>query len=106
MGFEGANLDHAARFADRFRAAGDEEGAAMQELICAEEVPHVRFALRWFRRFTKAEDFFTWTRHLPPPLSPLLMKGAPMNRERRLSSGFSEPFLEELARWSERAPGS
>jgi uncharacterized ferritin-like protein (DUF455 family) len=106
IGFEGANLDHAARFADRFRAVGDEEGAAMQETICAEEVPHVRFALRWFRRFTHADDFSTWARHLPPPLSPVLMRGAPLNRERRRISGFTEPFLEELAAWVERAPGS
>lgn len=106
IGFEGANLDHAARFAERFRAVGDEAGAAMQEVIGAEEVPHVRFALRWFRRFTLAEDFSTWTRHLPPPLSPVLMRGAPLNRERRRMSGFTEPFLEELAGWVERAPGS
>jgi len=50
MGLEGANLDHTARFADRFRAIGDEAGAAVQERIGAEEVPHVRFALHWFAR--------------------------------------------------------
>lgn len=108
MGLEGANLDHAARFAGRFRAIGDEEGASIQEVIGAEEVPHVRFAIRWFRRFcvcSSREEFETWTRHLPPPLSPLLMRGAPMNRADRRRSGFSEAFVDELARWQERAPG-
>jgi len=108
MGLEGANLDHAARFAERFRAIGDEAGASMQEVIGAEEVPHVRFAIRWFRRFTEGAEFEAWTQHLPPPLSPLLMRGSPMNREDRRRSGFSEAFLDELARWQEqeRAPGS
>lgn len=106
VGFEGANLDHAARFTERFRAIGDLEGARMQETVCAEEVPHVRFALRWFKRFTQSEDFATWAAHLPPPLSPLVMRGAPLNQASRLRSGFSESFLDELARWSARESGS
>lgn len=107
MGLEGANLDHAARFAERFRAIGDEEGASMQEVIGAEEVPHVRFAIRWFQSFCgKDAEFEAWVEHLPPPLSPLLMRGAPINRTDRRRSGFSEAFLDELSQWQERAPGS
>ncbi len=55
IGLEGANLDHTARFAERFRAVGDEAGAALQERICAEEVPHVRFAASWFARWRAME---------------------------------------------------
>ncbi|WP_437939337.1 ferritin-like domain-containing protein [Sorangium sp. So ce341] len=139
MGLEGGNLDHTARFAERFRAIGDDEGAALTERVCAEEIPHVRFGVRWFRRFTQAPggasphapggasphapggasphapggasphapgDFETWVRHIPPPLSPLLMRGEPMNRRDRSRSGLSEPFLDALAAWTERAPGS
>ncbi|WP_437591173.1 ferritin-like domain-containing protein [Sorangium sp. So ce1000] len=106
MGLEGGNLDHTARFAERFRAIGDVEGAALTERICAEEIPHVRFGVRWFRRFTQASDFEAWVRHIPPPLSPLLMRGDPMNRRDRGRSGLSEPFLDALASWTERAPGS
>jgi len=106
VGFEGANLDHTARFAERFRAVEDEAGARIQEQVCAEEIPHVRFALRWFRRWTQAADFSTWALHLPPPLSPILMRGKPLNVESRLRSGFSGSFLDELMQWSERAPGS
>lgn len=105
VGFEGANLDHTARFAAKFRAIGDEAGARLQEQVGAEEVPHVRFALRWLRRFARSIDFATWMAHLPPPLSPILMRGKPLHRESRLLSGFSEPFLDELARWSEKPPG-
>lgn len=106
VGFEGANLDHTARFAERFRAIGDEEGARIQELVGAEEIPHVRFALRWLREWTGTDDFMAWVRHLPPPLSPILMKGKPINLESRAKAGLSEEFLRELERWSERAPGS
>ena len=106
MGLEGGNLDHAARFAERFRAIGDEEGAAMQSQVCAEEIPHVRFAIRWFRRFTQEDGFAAWTGHLPPPLSPLVMRGDPLNRGDRARAGFSEAFLDELAAWSPDAPGS
>ncbi|WP_437761363.1 hypothetical protein WMF27_05140 [Sorangium sp. So ce281] len=53
-----------------------------------------------------AGDFEAWVRHIPPPLSPLLMRGEPMNRRDRSRSGLSEPFLDALASWTERAPGS
>jgi uncharacterized ferritin-like protein (DUF455 family) len=109
MGFEGGNLDHTARFAERFRAIGDHEGAALQERIGAEEIPHVRFGVRWFRRFTQAidsTDFDSWVRHIPPPLSPIVMRGAPMNRRDRARSGYPEAFLDALAAWTDRAPGA
>lgn len=108
MGLEGANLDHAARFTDRFRAVGDEQGAVIEARIGAEEVPHVRFALHWFERFTGAITFDAWARHLPPPLSPLLMRGAPIHREARLAAGFPEAFVDALERWQPEhvlAPG-
>src|SRR6202020_2570867 len=43
IGFEGGNLDHTQRFAERFRAVGDERGALLQETVGEEEIPHVRF---------------------------------------------------------------
>jgi uncharacterized ferritin-like protein (DUF455 family) len=104
MGLEGANLDHTARFAERFRAIGDDAGAALQERIGAEEVPHVRFALHWFERWRGRARFDGWAVELPPPLSPLLMRGAPLNRAGRLEAGFSPAFIDELERWSPPAP--
>jgi len=106
IGFEGANLDHAIRFAERFRAVGDERGAAVQEQVHAEEVAHVRFAVHWFAIFTGRDDFAGWAAALPPPLSPLLMRGSPIRREARRRAGLSEAFLDELERWQEHAPGS
>jgi len=105
VGFEGGNLDHAVRFAERFRDAGDERGAELQTTIFEEEIPHVRFALRWFRVWTGAADFATWREHLPAPLSPMVMRGKPIEREGRMRSGLSARFVEELAAWQCRESG-
>ncbi len=96
MGFEGANLDHCARFAMQLRAAGDDDGARRVEAVGEEELPHVRFGLHWFRRFTGRDDFEAWSAHLPEPLSPWLMKGAPFERATRKRAGFSDGFLDAL----------
>ncbi len=100
IGLEGANLDHTARFAQRFRAIGDEAGAAVQDLVGLEEIPHVRFALRWFARWSDDASFDRWAAALPAPLSPLLMRGAPLNHAARRDAGFDAAFVEALDRWS------
>ena len=99
VGLEGANIDHTARFAAEFRAAGDEPGALMQEKVGAEEVPHVAFALHWLKVFTGASDFDHWRSYLPPPWSPMLMKGKHLERAPRLRAGYTEHFLTELDAW-------
>lgn len=105
LGVESANLEHTASFAARFREAGDEEGARLQEVIGREEIGHVRFGARWFATFTSGLDFDVWRRALPPPLSPMLMRGRPLHREARRSAGQPEQFLDELDAWQPDAPG-
>ena len=99
LGFEGGNLEHARAFAERFRAAGDEEGARIQELVGREEVAHVRFGAEWFRRLRGELTFEAWCAALPPPLSPMLMRGLPLDREARARAGLPEAFLDELEAW-------
>jgi uncharacterized ferritin-like protein (DUF455 family) len=108
LGVESANLEHTASFAARFREAGDEEGAQVQDVIGREEIAHVRFGARWFQTFRSTSlDFETWRLALPSPLSPLLMRGKPMNREARRKAGQSETFLDELDAWKPvNLPGS
>ncbi len=98
IGLEGANLEHSTRFAAMFRAVGDERGAAILEQVEADEVAHVAFAVRWFERLSgEALDFERWSAQLPPPLTPSLMQGQPMNRAARRRAGFSDEFLARLA---------
>jgi len=105
MGFEGGNLDHTRRFAERFRAAGDSDGARIEEVVFEEEIPHVRFAVTWFRTFTGCDDFAAWRRHLPPPLSPMVMRGQPLEKGGRVRAGFSASFVNELEEWQPSESG-
>jgi uncharacterized ferritin-like protein (DUF455 family) len=100
LGLESANLEHARTFAARFRAAGDEAAARLQESIGEEEIGHVRFGAKWFGELTGGLSFGAWKAYLPPPLSPLLMRGRPLHREARLRAGFGEAFLDELDAWA------
>jgi len=96
MGLEAANLEYAPDFAARFRLAGDETGARIQERIAAEEVAHVGFATRWFTRWTGGCDFSTWAAQLPAPLSPWVMHGEPIAAEARRRAGMPDDFVAAL----------
>jgi uncharacterized ferritin-like protein (DUF455 family) len=110
MGFEGGNLDHMERFAERFRAVGDAQGASLLERVHADEVGHVRFARLWFckllGRELEGEALFEAFRlALPPPLSPMVMRGAPLARGARMRAGQDAAFCEALEAWAP-SPGS
>lgn len=96
MGLEAANLEHAPNFARLLRASGDEAAARIQDQVAREEVAHVRFGTRWFTRWTGGCHFEEWVEHLPPPLSPWVLKGAPLARDTRLSAGMPEDFVAAL----------
>jgi uncharacterized ferritin-like protein (DUF455 family) len=98
LGLEGANLEHSARFAEWFRGAGDAAGAAVLERVERDEVGHVAFARRWFERLTGAPlDFDAWADRLPRPLTPMLLRGLPLNVEARRHAGLDDAFLARLA---------
>jgi uncharacterized ferritin-like protein (DUF455 family) len=99
MGFEGANLEHAPYFGERLLAAGDREAFELQALIAREERNHVRFAVTWFEHWTGGQSFEAWCAALPPPLSPLVMRGKAFDRQARTEAGMSAPFLDALERW-------
>jgi uncharacterized ferritin-like protein (DUF455 family) len=106
MGFEAANLEHAPHFAEQFRAVGDEDGALLQTQIAEEELFHVRFAVEWFERWTGGCSFERWRQCLPPPLSPLTLRGRIPNRAARLSAGMSPEFVASLDAWRPEPPES
>jgi uncharacterized ferritin-like protein (DUF455 family) len=99
LGFEAGNLDHTRRFAQQFRDFGDEAAADLQELVAREEVPHVAFAAHWFRRFEGELSFSLWSDALPAPLSPMVMRGNPLDRKARSAAGMDEQFLDALEQW-------
>jgi uncharacterized ferritin-like protein (DUF455 family) len=105
LGLESANLEHTVTFAARFREVGDEQAARTQEIVGREEIAHVRFGTRWFEEFTGGLDFDRWREALPEPLSPMLMRGRPLEREARARAGFSGSFLDKLDAWRPVSPG-
>lgn len=100
LGFEAGNLDHTARFAAAFRAAGDPIAAEITERIGDEEVAHVRFAVRWFRALTGGLDFASFERALPPPLTPLVLRGKTLDRARRREAGLPDEMIDALEAWT------
>lgn len=106
LGFEAGNLDHTQRFAERFRAVGDEAGAQLQEHVAHEEIAHVAFAAHWFRQFTGELSFERWVTALPEPLSPMVMRGDPIDREARAQAGMDTTFLDALEQWQPVLRGS
>ncbi|MCL2777569.1 MAG: ferritin-like domain-containing protein [Polyangiaceae bacterium] len=107
LGLESANVEHSAAFAARFRAAGDDDGARVQEIIGHEEIDHVRFGVEWFSRFKGSLTFAAWRASLPKPLSPMLMRGANLDRPSRMQAGQPSAFVDELEawRWMPDSPG-
>ena len=103
LGFEGANLEHAERFEGQLRAVGDAASADLVGQVGREEVAHVRFAAHWFCVLTGAEpgagpEFDAWAKALPAPLTPSVLRGIPLARERRARAGLSDEFLDRLER--------
>lgn len=98
LGFEGANLEHAERYAEAFREAGDEQAAVFLDRLAADEERHVRFSVHWFERFTGGLDFDRWRACLEP-LSPTVMRGAELAWGARTRAGFDGAFLDALADW-------
>jgi uncharacterized ferritin-like protein (DUF455 family) len=105
MGLEAANLEHTERFARWFDHAGDTRGAELQRQVGREEVAHVRFAVRWFKRWTGNDDFTAWCEALPKPLTPLLMRGKTLNRPAREKAEMSAGFIDALSRWRPEPQG-
>ncbi len=99
--FEQANLDHAVAFAARFRAVGDEEGAAHLDLVLRDETEHVAHGVRWLGIWRPDTDFWTaWTDLLEPPLSPARAKGTTVVVEPRLAAGIPQAVIDRLTVWS------
>jgi uncharacterized ferritin-like protein (DUF455 family) len=108
--FEQANLDFARHFARGFATVGDDPTAKLLEKIYRDEVAHVAYGLKWFRRWKNPgeSDWEAFCRTLKFPLSPQRAKGFSLNVEGRRTAGFDPQFIAELNVYSQskgRTPG-
>lgn len=98
--FEQANLDYSHYYAGVLEEAGDSASAAILDRIYHDEISHVGYGLRWFRRW-KSESDSDWSaleKQLHFPLSPIRAKGnqTPFNEEGRRAAGFDEDYIRQL----------
>jgi len=108
--FEQANLDFARHFAKSFATIGDNETGNLLEKIYRDEIGHVAYGLKWFRRWKNPgeSDWEAFCRTLKFPLSPQRAKGFSLNVEGRRAAGLDAQFIAELNVYSQskgRTPG-
>ena len=107
--FEQANLDYSKFYADRFAMIGDEASHQLMQRIYEDEIGHVSYGLKWFRKWKDADsdDWNAFESGLHLPLSANRAKAAPFNREGRRRAGLTDDFIDELFVYSKskgRAP--
>jgi uncharacterized ferritin-like protein (DUF455 family) len=96
--FEQANLDFARHYAKGFASIGDNETSKLLEKIYRDEIGHVAYGLKWFRRWKNPSesDWEAFCRQLKFPLSPQRAKGITLNIEGRRAAGLDTAFIAEL----------
>jgi len=96
--FEQANLDFARHFSTCFGEVGDAESAKLLQKIYRDEIGHVAYGLKWFRRWKNPSesDWEAFCRQLKFPLSPARAKGFSINVEGRRAAGLPQDFIENL----------
>ncbi len=101
--FEQANLDFCRYFARGFQAVGDGDTAGLLDRIYRDEIGHVAYGLKWFRRWKNPEqsDWEAFCRQLRFPLSPQRAKGLALNVEGRRAAGLDPEFIAELNVYSQ-----
>jgi uncharacterized ferritin-like protein (DUF455 family) len=101
--FEQANLDFARHFARSFATVGDADTAKLLEKIYHDEIGHVAYGLKWFRRWKNPgeSDWDAFCRTLKFPLSPQRAKGFSLNVAGRRAAGLDAHFIAELNVYSQ-----
>ena len=102
--FEQANLDYAQHYSARFLAAGDDATSALLQQIYRDEIAHVGYGLKWFRRWkgTHQSDWQAFQELLAFPLSPARAKGTvTFNAIGRRKAGLDEEFVAALELYSQ-----
>jgi uncharacterized ferritin-like protein (DUF455 family) len=101
--FEQANLDFCRHFARGFEAVGDGDTSGLLERIYRDEIGHVAYGLKWFRRWKNPDqsDWEAFCRQLKFPLSPQRAKGLTLNIEGRRAAGLDPEFIAELNVYSQ-----
>ena len=101
--FEQANLDFAGHYGRALGTVGDTASAKLLEKIYRDEIGHVAYGLKWFRRWKNPgeSDWDAFCRTLKFPLSPQRAKGFSLNVAGRQAAGLDENFISQLNVYSQ-----
>jgi len=101
--FEQANLDFAGHYGQALGTVGDAGSAKLLEKIYHDEIGHVAYGLKWFRRWKNPgeSDWDAFCRTLKFPLSPQRAKGFSLNVAGRKAAGLDEDFISQLNVYSQ-----
>ena len=101
--FEQANLDFAGHYGQALGTVGDAGSAKLLEKIYRDEIGHVAYGLKWFRRWKNPgeSDWDAFCRTLKFPLSPQRAKGFSLNVAGRQAAGLDENFISQLNVYSQ-----
>jgi uncharacterized ferritin-like protein (DUF455 family) len=101
--FEQANLDFSKHFAGEFGKVGDADSANLMEKIYRDEIGHVAYGLKWFRRWKDPAqtDWDAFCQQLKFPLSPQRAKGLSLNIAGRKAAGLDAGFISRLEVYSQ-----
>ena len=101
--FEQANLDFAGHYGRSFATVGDAASATLLEKIYRDEIGHVAYGLKWFRRWKNPaeSDWDAFCRTLKFPLSPQRAKGFTLNVAGRRAAGLDPEFIAQLDVYSQ-----
>ncbi|MEM9158438.1 MAG: DUF455 family protein [Verrucomicrobiota bacterium] len=96
--FEQANLDYSREYSGIFERVGDKATAKILDRIYRDEIDHVGFGLKWFRKWKASgkTDWEVFRERLVFPLSPSRAKGNVFNAKGRSSAGLEDSFIKEL----------
>jgi len=101
--FEQANLDFAGHYGKSLGTVGDAGSAKLLEKIYRDEIGHVAYGLKWFRRWKNPSesDWEAFCRTLKFPLSPQRAKGFTLNVAGRQAAGLDVQFIAQLNVYSQ-----
>ena len=96
--FEQANLDYSFEYKKIFESVGDDATASLLDRIYRDEIQHVGFGLKWFRRWKDSgrTDWEVFRKRLVFPLSPSRAKGSRYNIDGRIQAGLDDSFISDL----------
>lgn len=96
--FEQANLDYSREYGKIFKDVGDQPTANILDKIYRDEIDHVGFGLKWFRKWKDSgkTDWEAYRERLVFPLSPSRAKGNDFNTKGRTDAGLDAAFINDL----------